>query len=82
MQRQSCPNYHAFNLVGRCPTTDDEKAKMKAFSKGPFRAIFWGGLLAGMFDITQAFVGFSLMGIHALPDFAANCQRHLWISLA
>ena len=62
MQRQSCPNYHAFNLVGRYPTTHDENAKMKAFSKGPFRAIFWGGLLAGTFDITQAFVEFSLMG--------------------
>jgi hypothetical protein len=25
-------------------------------------AILWGGLLAGVFDITQAFVGFGLMG--------------------
>ena len=25
-------------------------------------AIFWGGLLAGVFDITQAFVGFGLLG--------------------
>ena len=25
-------------------------------------AIFWGGLLAGIFDITQAFVGFGLLG--------------------
>jgi uncharacterized membrane protein YagU involved in acid resistance len=25
-----------------------------------FLAIFWGGLLAGIFDITQAFVGFGL----------------------
>ncbi len=25
-------------------------------------AIFWGGILAGVFDITQAFVGFGLMG--------------------
>src|SRR5947199_10230509 len=35
---------------------------MKLLSKGPFAAIFWGGLLAGIFDITQAFIGFSLMG--------------------
>ncbi|HKW33973.1 MAG TPA: hypothetical protein VJN92_13270 [Candidatus Acidoferrum sp.] len=28
----------------------------------PLGAIFWGGLLAGIFDITQAFIGFGLMG--------------------
>jgi uncharacterized membrane protein YagU involved in acid resistance len=28
----------------------------------PFSAIFWGGLLAGTFDITQAFIGFGLLG--------------------
>src|SRR5262252_11167762 len=28
----------------------------------PFPAIFWGGLLAGVFDITQAFIGFGLLG--------------------
>lgn len=28
----------------------------------PFAAVFWGGLLAGIFDITQAFVGFGLLG--------------------
>src|SRR6266513_5876410 len=35
---------------------------MKLLSKGPFAAIFSGGLLAGIFDLTQAFIGFSLMG--------------------
>ena len=30
----------------------------------PIAAIFWGGLLAGVFDITQAFVAFGLMGAH------------------
>src|SRR5438477_7225956 len=35
---------------------------MKIFSRGPFAAIFWGGLLAGVFDLTQAFIGFSLVG--------------------
>jgi len=30
--------------------------------QGPLTAIFWGGLLAGVFDITQAFVGFGLLG--------------------
>ncbi len=34
---------------------------MKTVSK-PIAAIFWGGLLAGVFDITQAFIGFSLVG--------------------
>ena len=28
----------------------------------PLAAIFWGGLLAGTFDITQAFIGFGLLG--------------------
>ncbi|HEV2194956.1 MAG TPA: hypothetical protein VGR55_05215 [Candidatus Acidoferrum sp.] len=28
----------------------------------PLAAIFWGGLLAGIFDITQAFVGFGFLG--------------------
>lgn len=28
----------------------------------PLLAIFWGGLLAGIFDITQAFIGFGLLG--------------------
>jgi hypothetical protein len=37
-------------------------SNMKIFSKGPFAAIFCGGLLAGMLDITQAFIGFSLAG--------------------
>lgn len=35
---------------------------MKIFSKGPFAAIFWGGFIAGILDITQAFIGFSLVG--------------------
>ena len=30
----------------------------------PLAAIFWGGLLAGIFDLTQAFIGFGLMGAH------------------
>lgn len=28
----------------------------------PLAAIFWGGLLAGVFDISQAFIGFGLLG--------------------
>ena len=28
----------------------------------PVLAILWGGLLAGIFDITQAFIGFGLLG--------------------
>jgi len=34
---------------------------MKTVSK-PIAAIFWGGRLAGIFDITQAFIGFGLRG--------------------
>ena len=32
----------------------------------PLAAIFWGGLLAGIFDITQAFIGFGLLGAKPL----------------
>jgi len=35
---------------------------LKTHSNLPGRAIFWGGLIAGILDITQAFIGFSLMG--------------------
>lgn len=35
---------------------------MELVSKGPFAAIFSGGLLAGTLDLTQAFIAFSLMG--------------------
>ena len=28
----------------------------------PFAAIFWGGLFAGAFDLTQAFIGFGFLG--------------------
>jgi hypothetical protein len=28
----------------------------------PFAAILWGGLLAGVFDLTQAFIAFGLLG--------------------
>jgi len=35
---------------------------MKVFSKGPFAAIFWGGLLAALGDLSQAFVAFGLFG--------------------
>ena len=31
-------------------------------SSRPLAAIFWGGFLAGVFDITQAFIGFGLLG--------------------
>jgi hypothetical protein len=52
---------------------------MKTVSK-PVAAIFCGGFLAGIFDITQAFVGFSLVGIHAISNPAAYCRRDLWNS--
>ena len=31
-------------------------------SQRPIAAIFWGGLFAGILDITQAFIGFGLLG--------------------
>jgi hypothetical protein len=37
--------------------------KASAKSPNPFLAIFWGGLLCGVFDITQAFTAWGLMGI-------------------
>ena len=37
-------------------------ATMAPLRRRPFAAIFWGGLLAGVFDITQAFIGFGLLG--------------------
>ena len=38
------------------------RAAMPASRQRPFAAIFWGGLFAGIFDITQAFIGFGLLG--------------------
>jgi hypothetical protein len=35
---------------------------MMPSSTHALKAIFWGGLCAGVFDITQAFVGFGLLG--------------------
>src|SRR5207237_9761986 len=63
---------------------------MKLFSKGPFAAIFWGGLLAGVLDLTQAFIGFSLMGSTpfrilqriALGIFGTHSRDMGWASAA
>ena len=44
--------------VGPSPTLPTTVSR----SSHPWAAIFWGGLLAGVFDITQAFIGFGLMG--------------------
>jgi hypothetical protein len=38
------------------------REEMKTHSSSPGTAIFWGGLIAGVLDITQAFIGFSLVG--------------------
>ena len=37
-------------------------ASTAADSPRPLTAILWGGLLAGILDITQAFIGFGLLG--------------------
>ena len=56
----------------------------------PFAAIFWGGLLAGAFDITQAFIGFGLLGAKpfrilqhiAGGIFGAHSMQMGWTSAA
>lgn len=56
----------------------------------PLAAIFWGGLLAGIGDITQAFVGFGLMGAKpfrilqhiAGGIFGARAMQMGWTSAA
>lgn len=57
---------------------------------GPLAAIFWGGLLAGIFDITQAFIGFGLLGARpfrilqhiAGGVFGARSMQMGWASAA
>lgn len=56
----------------------------------PLAAIFWGGLLAGIFDITQAFIGFGLLGAKpfrilqhiAGGVFGAHSMQMGWTSAA
>jgi uncharacterized membrane protein YagU involved in acid resistance len=56
----------------------------------PFKAIFCGGLLAGIFDITQAFIGFGLLGARpfrilqhiAGGVFGARSMQMGWTSAA
>ena len=38
--------------------------RMSVLRPRPLAAIFWGGLLGGIFDLTQAFIAFGLMGAH------------------
>ena len=39
-----------------------DREATKTHSNSPGRAILWGGIIAGVLDITQAFIGFSLVG--------------------
>jgi len=64
---------------------------MKVFSRGPFAAIFCGGLLAGILDLTQAFIGFGVaMGATpfrilqsiARGIFGAHAREMGWVSAA
>lgn len=56
----------------------------------PLAAIFWGGFLAGIFDIVQAFVGFGLLGARpfrilqhiAGGIFGARSMQMGWTSAA
>lgn len=46
-----------FGLISKNPDTMVGTRRHR-----PFAAIVWGGLCAGIFDITQAFIGFGLLG--------------------
>lgn len=43
-------------------STSSVAATVSGSPSRPLAAIFWGGLLAGIFDIAQAFIGFGLLG--------------------
>jgi hypothetical protein len=63
---------------------------VKTNSTSAAAAIFWGGLIAGILDITQAFIGFSLVGSTpfrilqriASGIFGARSQEMGWTSAA
>lgn len=50
------------SLVMSTPSTSAVAAASAGLPSRPFLAILWGGLLAGIFDITQAFIGFGFLG--------------------
>jgi uncharacterized membrane protein YagU involved in acid resistance len=63
---------------------------MKSRSNSAASAIFWGGLIAGILDLTQAFIGFSLIGSTpfrilqsvAAGIFGPNSRQMGWTSAA
>ena len=63
---------------------------MKSRSNFAALGIFWGGLIAGILDLTQAFIGFSLMGSTpfrilqavAAGIFGPNSRQMGWTSAA
>ena len=63
---------------------------MRPRTNAAARAIFWGGLIAGILDITQAFIGFSLIGSTpfkilqriAAGIFGVRSQEMGWTSAA
>jgi hypothetical protein len=62
LRRRGPPPWELEKRLGGCSShLSTRQCHMKSVSK-PVAAIVWGGLLAGLFDITQAFIGFSLMG--------------------
>ena len=38
--------------------------------------------MAGIFDLTQAFIGFEPDGVDSLSNFTGGCRRHFWAALA
>ena len=44
------------------PSSSSIAASLADSGPRPLAAIFWGGFVAGIFDITQAFIGFGLLG--------------------
>ena len=72
------------------PSSTSSVATTGGSAARPLAAIFWGGLLAGIFDITQAFVGFGLFGARpfrilqhiAGGVFGARSRQMGWTSAA
>lgn len=71
-------------------STASAAAAVSGLPTRPLAAIFWGGLLAGIFDITQAFVGFGFLGARpfrilqhiAGGVFGARSMQMGWTSAA
>jgi uncharacterized membrane protein YagU involved in acid resistance len=48
--------------AGKSSLMNASRGTTARYQPRPFAAIFWGGLFAGAFDLTQAFIGFGWLG--------------------